>query len=1316
MPDTGGDDYPNYGIIYPGDSDALTRLIRPNFTINLTSNLIQSPFPSLSLEAGSLDPVTVIDLYSEDTENLVPAAISDGLFGLNDSTMSIKPNAGRVISGGYLMVANIMPNTSDWSVSLALSYEVNDATQTVGFVSAKVSKFGSLSIITENYTLASATVAIPLKESILTLAWDGKDRLRASYNGVAVIASIDGLPSLYGAVPSLTVTGNVAKSFTGSITEGLTNQSPSGSSRGALYGQIVIDGESVMWPIGDSQAPRSDSDGVFNAQTESWAGTSLEAAKTALADESIPSLVTIAYCPSAFVAAPSESADEGNWDSVEDYGGDPLSGTSDLTPPSISVDFGADVVGFQGIYKPYPTEPSRKLVGLRLEDVTIETMSEPDPIEYLGDFVDGHDNSAFLVSFLAGSDFSADGGGLSLLFDDLDNDSMSIAGVQLSNAEETGLTVVGCRLLGVDVQSSVSISEIQLKVLAIDIEGAEVSGTSVITGDGSADWDSSVSLASTELISVDPADPVDIELLWGSASANAVIISCYGLPLEDPVPATPAIVVTPDSITITSVEWLYEVAPFKVDFILGDGEGNGVSGSSSVSAGNANWVESPNYAIATLDSSNAVIPVCDISFSLNNPNDGVRTAAIVAYADPPHPISVSFSSAVWLFSSSNVALPEPNSIADFASEVAQISSNFSEVIFWKDSGLTSGAYDSQNEFEDYISVFEAITSDSFWNPLTTELHGPNVHLKARGDIYDTTYFTSDASPYSFTVDSRDMDFLMDFIEAGQAATPTVGYSSIAFSAEFETAEEWIGLLRYVKEALNTGVRIIISTIFNDNVKTVNVKEIVDTFNEELTGFDVAFVSSGVSSPTYAIRSGDGTAGPMEDGVPSDTDGYAGDFYIDTDAVELYGPKGLSTWGSPLSLDFPSLTKSLAAPVDLDTLWFRSNTFVNYLDLSVLPNGPVPYETNGYGIEDPSAIISATYFSNDATPVSGSVSIVNGSLAVAGPSSQLFPTGGKLFFKTLDFADGDNGEMRVCVALGDMVTGTTFGDTIMSLAIGNYYLNNPIVSPLSGINQYDNLTLSLSIIDAATTRLSLHCNESTSATPTDFLDSYDIDRVVDAGDVLSIVSDGSSVFSVELNGELIIDASGWGYTGIINDLNKVSIGLNKAASTSYFATIRSVYVLQGPHINVTPQSLLSHNGVVWTPLAELSSLGRSEFYNPVPSFGSYAWEFKAYLESPKALENVRLKIISYSEDIMYNGIVHISDGDNYEQSFEFSEPGKIGYIGDMPIDPVTHKGNYTVTIYGDAMKSGLGFLRMSIAADNMSSIVVSDNIYIKENNG
>ena len=1295
MPDTGGDDYPDYGIIYPGDSDALTRLIRPNFTTNLTlPDLIQLPFPSLSLETGSLDPVTIIDLYSEDTVNLIPAAVSDGLFGLDDSTMSIKPNAGRVISGGYLLVANIMPNASDWAVSLTLNYEG-------GSVSAEVSRFGSLAIVTDSgYSLASATVSIPLKESILTLAWDGKDRLRASYNGLPVIASIDGLPSLYGATPSLRVTGNVAKTFSGSVTEGLTNQNPSGSSRGALYGQIVIDGESVMWPIGDSQAPRSDSDGVFNTQTESWAGTSLEAAKTALAAESLPSLVTVAYSPLAFAAAPSESADVGNWDSIEDYGGDALAGTSDLTPNAISVDFGPNVAGFQGIYKPYPIEPSRNLVGLRLEDVTIETISA-DPIEYLGDFVDGHDSSAFLVPFLAGSDFSVDGGGLSLLFDDLENDSMSIAGVQLSNAEETGLTVVGCRLLGVDVQSSVSISEIQLKVLAIDIEGEEVSGTSVITGDGSADWDASVSLASTELVSADPADPVDIDLLWGSASANAVVISCYGLPLEDPVPATPAVVVTPDSITITSVEWLYEVVPFKVDFVLGDGAGNGVPGSSSVSAGNANWVESPNYAIATLDSSNTVIPVCDISFSLNNSNDGVRTAAIIAYSDPPHPISVSFSSAVWLFSSSNVALPEPNSIAEFASEVAQLSTNFSEVIFWRDSGLTSGAYDVQN-FENYVSIFEAITSDASWNPSTTELHGPNVHLKARGGIYDTTYSTSDASPYSFTVDSRDMDFLMDFIEAGQAATPTIGYSSIAFSAEFETAEEWIGALRYIKESLNTGVRIIVSTIFDENVKIVNVREIVDAFNEELTGFDVAFVSGGVSSPTYAIRDG---AEP-----PADTDGYTGDFYIDTDAIELYGPKGLSAWGIPLGLDFPSLTKSVEVPVDLDTLWFKSNTFVNYLDLAVLPDGPVPYETNGYGIEDPSAIISATYFSNDATPVAGSVSIINGSLAVAGPPSQLFPTGGQLFFKTLDFADIDYGEMRLCVALGDIATGTTFGDTIMSLSIGNYYLNNPVVSPLSGINRYDNLTLSLSIVNATTTRVSIHCNESTSATPTDFLDTYDIDRIVGSGDVLSIVSDGSSVFSVELNGELIIDASAWGYTGILNDLNKVSIGLYKTASTSYFATIRSVYVLQGPHVELTTQSLLSYNGVDWIDLPELSYLGRSEFYNPVPSFGSYAWEFKAYLESPRALENVRLKIVSYSEDIMYNGIVLISDGDDYEQSFEFSEPGKIGYLGDLPI------GSYTVTIYGDAMKSGVGFLRMSIAADNMSSIVVSDNIYIKENNG
>lgn len=304
MPDTGGDDYPDYGITYPGDSDALTRLIRPNFTINLTlPDLIQSPFPSLSLEAGSLDPVTVIDLYPEDTVNLIPAAVSDGLLGLDDSTMSIKPNAGRVVSGGYLMVAEIMPNASDWSVGLILSYEVNDgATPTVESVSVQVSRFGSLAIVADDGSfLNSTTVSIPLRESVLMLAWDGKDRLRASYNGVSVIASIDGLPSLYGATPSLKVTGNVAKSFTGSITEGLTNQSPSGSSRGALYGQIVIDGESVMWPIGDSVTPRSDSDGVFNTQTESWAGTSLEAAKTALANESIPSLVTIAYCPSALL-------------------------------------------------------------------------------------------------------------------------------------------------------------------------------------------------------------------------------------------------------------------------------------------------------------------------------------------------------------------------------------------------------------------------------------------------------------------------------------------------------------------------------------------------------------------------------------------------------------------------------------------------------------------------------------------------------------------------------------------------------------------------------------------------------------------------------------------------------------------------------------------------------------------------------------------------------------------------------------------------------------------------------------------------------
>jgi hypothetical protein len=252
---------------------------------------------------------------------------------------------------------------------------------------------------------------------------------------------------------------------------------------------------------------------------------------------------------------------------------------------------------------------------------------------------------------------------------------------------------------------------------------------------------------------------------------------------------------------------------------------------------------------------------------------------------------------------------------------------------------------------------------------------------------------------------------------------------------------------------------------------------------------------------------------------------------------------------------------------------------------------------------------------------------------------------------------------------------------------------------------DAIGLGLVINDADTTVLGLGHPEE--LVPIDY---YTINRMLEEDEVIALGYDSAtSEWKVYLNDEEVLSALDPAVDR--NDLSVTSITLN-GQGNAYNASIKYIAISDSniSYFDGTTK-VYGYNGSTWVSLPEASQRGNSEFYSPLPGINTYAWQFRAYLNSLRDLDNVKLKIISYSTDIMYNGIVYISSTGGatpYEESFEISGPNQVLYLGDLDAD------EYTIDFYGDCKKSGVGNFRIGISGDNMTSLYISDSMYIKDN--
>jgi hypothetical protein len=230
-------------------------------------------------------------------------------------------------------------------------------------------------------------------------------------------------------------------------------------------------------------------------------------------------------------------------------------------------------------------------------------------------------------------------------------------------------------------------------------------------------------------------------------------------------------------------------------------------------------------------------------------------------------------------------------------------------------------------------------------------------------------------------------------------------------------------------------------------------------------------------------------------------------------------------------------------------------------------------------------------------------------------------------------------------------------------------------------------------------------DSTSPFETQVLEMYTIDYLLQDEQTVSFGHDAGTWYGYIDN----IEVMSWA-EATYDPTEFVAFGLLLSASgDSFNPSIKYVAALNEnvDYMNFSTMAF-AYNGVTWIHLPEIKSTGHAEFYNPVTTVNSYAWQFRSSLSIPANSDNAYINIVSYSDDIMYNGMVDIT-GDTYSYSQALGSTGQSIFLGDLEPDV------YTINIYGDAYKSGFASMRLSFDADGMSSpLYVSDSIYVNEN--
>jgi hypothetical protein len=1285
--------YPSYGINYYSSGE-LDRLIRTGFSMDFTS------MNSLGDTNGtySLDPVSITDVSDRFTGAVSPEIIG-GKLGIDNDSTAISTAAGIITSGGHVASVGLIPNSSVWSVKILFGNVYCEISSTQNI---EIGLFDG----TDFTSYASSETSVPRNVvSYLSFRWDGKDRFRAYFNNDSIYHYFDEI-DIFGEIPVLHITGNVVTEFNSKVASGFTIDNPIGSQRGATYGNIRIDGYNIKWPIDDA-TPTQDSDG----------GLSLSAALEDLASDGLSPFITIDHCPYSLQdpnadPVPGGIVNPGNESDYADailaiaeagYASGHiilLNGPKFLTYEDLSSAYSAAYYAIKSefpssnIYGPnihliplndgYDEDFGGFTVDSRLMDGLTQFINDPD-IEFDGLAIGAQFGSpaewSSFIEFI--KDFTDKRIVLTTIFDDqISNNFLYQESGQTDNVIVEGSLNVN---FGYNINPTGN-NNLEVVVYPIISGGTEVLANQTLTWSFDSDPSSSVSYSAG--IVRNGVNPI-VSHEFDSVGTYNIKLEVYDSGSDQNGEFFTTIVINEYSLNDIIDAINLELDDDDIAFIS-DGFDTfniytGTSAPTNVIGdhGDLYVQESPLKIYGPKNTYKAsYINPWGPGQELTNYTSVVRSTT--------EPVD---ETVLWIAKS-----PDLFSLLDFR--------NLSNGGI---PALTNG--DGSNDPANVIDLATLYNP----NPDPGNCQDPNNYVYPSPPSGAMQYLNYDIS--TTDINKVEAEFMIISDVSGAEETyfqfyecdidSSHQYFGVQTDATFGGGQVYEQLLIFSK-FLNRPGDPLEYRVFGDATGLIGTNE-GDYVSVRL----VTTLTSG-QWYTVDVRRAEYEALTI-DSVTYDGDWF--DYYIDGTRVagiwfersspsvaasfDNVGASWTEYWANNNNTTLYTVPEQefRLRPLKFnDTLPYGDSTITSAY--SPMPNtntyyqqGDAPYE--GYivlkfGEDTPrchdAGVLDLTVVTNATLSTFHNCEIVEGTLygsVVDGKYNSGFVTGIPA-----------TGDFRITLRLSsianqDAEAFTHFTDARLSIAVAN--------AANEGIG------LGVVINDATTTVLGLAKLGET--VPINY---YSIDRILEDEIIALGYEEATSEWKVYLNNEEVMSETE--ATIDRNDLSVTTILLNSEQDL-YNASINYIAINESNNLFFDGATkLYAYNGSAWINLPESHQRGHSEFYSPFASFNTYAWEFRAYLNTVKNLDNVKLKIISYSSDIMYNGIVYISSNGAtpYEEKFEISGANQILYLGDLNAD------EYTIDFYGDCKKSGIGTIRISISSNDMNTVYISDSTYIKDN--
>lgn len=146
-----------------------------------------------------------------------------------------------------------------------------------------------------------------------------------------------------------------------------------------------------------------------------------------------------------------------------------------------------------------------------------------------------------------------------------------------------------------------------------------------------------------------------------------------------------------------------------------------------------------------------------------------------------------------------------------------VENGIQHLIVWRDMfGMRSGedegstperTADTTWDIPRYIDLYEAVFDEAKSRSPLIRVYGPNILFKARDEGYDEVY-------NGVTIDSRDVDGFIEFLEATEGASP-LQVDGFAVAGDFPESE-WGSFVEYILDLIPENTPLIISRMFNSS--------------------------------------------------------------------------------------------------------------------------------------------------------------------------------------------------------------------------------------------------------------------------------------------------------------------------------------------------------------------------------------------------------------------------------------------------------------------------------------------------------------------